>query len=78
MIEAGVDAPAFFLYNRICRVGTMEKKSLQQLIIKLKDLVEELECEVMSDPAAYMRQENFDDPSNYYDYSDNDDDGYCD
>ena len=56
----------------------MEKKSLQQLIIKLKDLVEELECEVMSDPAAYMRQENFDDPSNYYDYSDNDDDGYCD
>jgi len=56
----------------------MEKKSLQQLIVKLKDLIEELECEVMSDPAAYMRQENFDDPSHYYEYGDDDDDGYCD
>lgn len=43
----------------------------------LKSLVEILESEVYSDTSAYTsRQENFDDPIEYY--SNDDDDGYPD
>ena len=56
----------------------MEKKSLQEIIVKLKDLVEQLECEVMSDPSAYLPTEDYPAHTDFnYDGLD-DDDGYCD
>jgi len=53
----------------------MDKKELQGIIVRLKDLVEELECEVMSDPSAYIYEQE---KSNFPEWCDDDDDGYCD
>jgi hypothetical protein len=57
----------------------MEKDKLKLIVKNLKLLVESLESEVYSDVDAYQsKQENFDDPANYYltDYDEvfNDDD----
>ena len=61
----------------------MERDKLKLIVRNLKLLVEALESEVYSDVDAYKsKQENFDDPANYYltDYDEvfNDDDGYPD
>ena len=61
----------------------MERDKLKLIVRNLKLLVEALESEVYSDVDAYKtKQENFDDPANYYltDYVEvfNDDDGYPD
>ena len=61
----------------------MERDKLKLIVRNLKLLVEALESEVYSDVDAYKsKQENFDDPANYYltDYDKvfNDDDGYPD
>ena len=52
----------------------MDKQALHKIILELKDLIEQLECEVMSDPDAYLAD---DENGNYHEYFD-DDDGYCD
>ena len=45
----------------------MDKEKLKLIVRNLKSLVEVLESEVHSDPAAYVdKRENFDDPANYY------------
>ena len=59
----------------------MERDKLKLIVRNLKLLVEALESEVYSDVDAYKtKQENFDDPANYYitGYGEvfNDDDGY--
>ena len=61
----------------------MERDRLKLIVRNLKLLVDALESEVYSDPAAYTdKRENFDDPANYsltdYDEVFNDDDGYPD
>ena len=45
----------------------MERDKLKLIVRNLKLLVEALESEVYSDVDAYKtKQENFDDPANYY------------
>ena len=61
----------------------MERDRLKLIVRNLKLLVEALESEVYSDPAAYVdKRENFDDPIPFpvsdYDEVFNDDDGYPD
>ena len=61
----------------------MDREKLKLIVRNLKSLVNVLESEVYSDVEAYQtKQENFDDPANYYitDYDEvfNDDDGYPD
>ena len=61
----------------------MDKEKLKLIVRNLESLVECLESEVYSDVDAYTtKQENFDDPADYYitDYDEifNDDDGYPD
>ena len=61
----------------------MERDRLKLIVRNLKLLVEALESEVYSDPAAYTdKRENFDDPIPFpvsdYDEVFNDDDGYPD
>lgn len=62
---------------------TMDKEKLKLIVRNLESLVECLKSEVYSDVDAYTtKQENFDDPADYYitDYDEifNDDDGYPD
>ena len=61
----------------------MDKEKLKLVVRNLESLVECLKSEVYSDVDAYTtKQENFDDPADYYitDYDEifNDDDGYPD
>jgi|TARA_R100001163_G_C4872271_1_gene73519 hypothetical protein len=61
----------------------MDKEKLKLIVRNLESLVECLKSEVYSDVDAYTtKQENFDDPADYYitDYDEifNDDDGYPD
>ena len=61
----------------------MDKEKLKLIVRNLESLVECLKSEVYSDVDAYTtKQENFDDPADYYitdyDESFNDDDGYPD
>ena len=61
----------------------MERDRLKLIVRNLKLLVDALESEVYSDPAAYIdKRENFDDPIPFpvsdYDEVFNDDDGYPD
>jgi hypothetical protein len=60
----------------------MNKAKLKVLVMALKEIVEELESEIYSDPESYIdKRENFDDPLPHYgDYDEvfNDDDGYPD
>ena len=81
--RGGVDYPSFFVYNYLKCILIMERDKLKLIVKNLKLLVEALESEVYSDIDAYQtKQENFDDPANYYitDYDEvfNDDDGYPD
>ena len=75
----GVDCPPFFVYNYLKCILYMEKDKLKLIVKNLKLLVESLESEVYSEVDVYQsKQENFDDPVNYYltDYDEvfNDDD----
>ena len=57
----------------------MEKDNLKQIVSKLKLLVDQLESEVYSDPAAYnTNTTKYDIPISDYEEVFNDDDGYPD
>jgi hypothetical protein len=57
----------------------MEKDKLKQIVSKLKLLVDQLESEVYSDPAAYnTNTTKYDIPISDYEEVFNDDDGYPD
>ena len=70
------------MYNCLVRDKEMNKAKLKILVMALKEIVEELESEIYSDPKSYVdKRENFDDPPQYYgDYDElfDDDDGYPD
>lgn len=71
------------MYNCLKYTMLMDKEKLKLIVRNLESLVECLKSEVYSDVDAYTtKQENFDDPADYYitDYDEifNDDDGYPD
>ena len=76
--------PSLFLCKIVISAIHLWTKRNSKLIVRnLESLVECLKSEVYSDVEAYQtKQENFDDPANYYitDYDEvfNDDDGYPD
>ena len=63
--------PAFLWYNYFEYILPMDREKLKLIVRNLKSLVEILESEVHSDPAAYVdKRENFDDE--YYPLADYD------
>lgn len=55
----------------------MDKQRLHKIILDLKDIIEELECEVLSDSSSYLKKD-YDYNTGTYTVYDYDDDGYCD
>ena len=70
--EQGVD-PALFLYYNIEKRNQMNKAKLKVLVRALKEIVDELESEVYSDPEAYT-DSDFSAPELSYDEVFEDDD----
>jgi len=70
--EQGVD-PALFLYYNIEKGNQMNKAKLKVLVRALKEIVDELESEVYSDPKAY-NYNDFSAPDVSYDEVFEDDD----
>ena len=56
----------------------VNRGKLKVLVMALKEIVEELESEVYSDPQAYKYDTKYDIPISDYDEVFNDDDGYPD
>ena len=56
----------------------VNRGKLKVLVMALKEIVEELESEVYSDPQAYKYETKYDIPISDYDEVFNDDDGYPD
>ena len=56
----------------------IDKGKLKVLIMALKEIVDELESEIYSDPDSYKNSHAFSSPEVSYDEAYDDDDGYAD